>query len=69
MIGIFIDGLSEWPFRPLPICRSIRISIEGSCPAIQGEGGKRQGFLLSPLSLDVVVPVYEGAIVNGRMWV
>ena len=49
MIGIFIDGLSEWPFRPLPICRSIRLFIEGSCPAIQGEGGaKGEAFCLAP---------------------
>ena len=33
------------------------------------KGGKDKAFLLSPLSLDVVVLVYEGAIVNVSTWV
>ena len=33
------------------------------------KGGKDKAFLLSPLSLDVVVTVYEGAIVNVSTWV
>ena len=33
------------------------------------KGVKDKAFLLSPLSLDVVVPVYERAIVNVSMWI
>jgi len=33
------------------------------------KGVKDKAFLLSPLSLDVVVPVYERAIVNVSTWV
>jgi hypothetical protein len=33
------------------------------------EKGEKARLLLSPLSLDVVVPVYEEAIVNVSTWV
>ena len=33
------------------------------------KGVKGKAFCLAPLSLDVVVPVYEGAILNVSTWV
>ena len=56
--GLFLSGdLSGSPSRAL-----VLLSKEKG-------GAKGEAFLLSPLSLDVVVPVYEGAIVNVSTWV